>query len=116
MARNFGFAPIFLENAVSGDPLTKMKMALLFSISVSILSISVCKPFNPILGETHQAWIDGCPVYLEQISHHPPIVSYLLVGRGYKVHGQIGAKASFGFNVLYGYSEEANYVTFDDGT
>ena len=46
------------------------------------------KPFNPILGETHQCWIDGCPVYFEQISHHPPIAAYLMKGRGYTVSGK----------------------------
>ena len=98
------------------DPIEKMKITLLYAISVSIFSISVSKPFNPILGETHQAWIDGCPVYLEQISHHPPIVSYLFIGRGYKAYGKIGPKATFGFNTIYGYSQEPNYVVFDDGT
>ena len=93
-----------------------MKKAIIFAISVSIFSISVNKPFNPILGETHQAWIDGCPVYLEQISHHPPIIAYYFIGRGYKAHGSIGAKATFGLNVIYGYSEEPNYIPFDDGS
>jgi|JI10StandDraft_1071094.scaffolds.fasta_scaffold3054897_1 hypothetical protein len=81
-----------------------MKMVLLFSISITISSISVSKPFNPILGETLQMWIDGCPVYLEQISHHPPIVAYYMIGRGYKIYGSIGPKASFGLNNITGYS------------
>ena len=36
------------------------------------------KPLNPILGETYQASLaDGGVVYVEQVSHHPPI-SYLI--------------------------------------
>ena len=116
IARNFSFAPILLEKAVSLDPLEKVKHALLFALSVSALSISVNKPFNPILGETLQVWIDGCPMYVEQISHHPPIAAYYFVGRGYKLYGKIGSKAKFGFNVIYGFSDEPNIVAFDDGT
>lgn len=41
------------------------------------------KPFNPILGETFQARLsDGSEVFLEQISHHPPISSFQLTGPG----------------------------------
>jgi hypothetical protein len=105
-----------LEKAAGLDNLEKIKYSLLFSISVSILSISINKPFNPILGETLQVWIDGCPMYIEQISHHPPIASYYFIGRGYKVYGKIGTKAKFGLNVIYGYSDEPNFILFDDGT
>jgi Oxysterol-binding protein len=41
------------------------------------------KPFNPILGETWQGLLpDGSRIYLEQISHHPPISAFELVGPG----------------------------------
>lgn len=55
-------------------------------------------------------------MYLEQISHHPPISSYYFVGRGYKVYGKIASKANFGFNTIYGYSDQPNFILFDDGT
>ena len=73
------------------------------------------KPFNPILGETYQGTIDGCPVSLEQISHHPPIAAYLLKGRGYKMHGIIQSKASLGLNCAKGSSPFPNYIEFEDG-
>jgi hypothetical protein len=73
------------------------------------------KPFNPILGETLQFRIDGCPIYLEQISHHPPIGSYLFMGRGYKIHGQIEPKIAFGLNNVKGYSNRPSYIEFEDG-
>ena len=50
IARTFGFAPILLEKAVHMSPLEKMKCSILFAFSVSSLSISISKPFNPILG------------------------------------------------------------------
>ena len=41
------------------------------------------KPFNPILGETYQAtYPDGTNIFLEQISHHPPVSMYELEGPG----------------------------------
>lgn len=43
-------------------------------------------------------WIDGCPAYAEQISHHPPISAIYFVGRGYKIYGQLEAKVELGMN------------------
>ena len=41
------------------------------------------KPFNPILGETWQATLsDGTELFLEQISHHPPISAFQMFGPG----------------------------------
>lgn len=41
------------------------------------------KPFNPILGETWQARLDdGATVFFEQISHHPPVSAFQMIGPG----------------------------------
>jgi hypothetical protein len=64
----------------------------------SLIYMTMEKPFNPILGETYQSWIDGCPVYFEQISHHPPIAAYLMIGRGYKLSGTLEAKMDISIN------------------
>ncbi len=41
------------------------------------------KPFNPILGETWQASLsDGSQMFMEQISHHPPVTAFNLEGPG----------------------------------
>lgn len=43
------------------------------------------KPFNPILGETWQAASSdggGVTLFMEQVSHHPPVSAYELVGPG----------------------------------
>lgn len=34
-----------------------------YSIGNILLYIEMSKPFNPILGETYQGFIDGCPIY-----------------------------------------------------
>ena len=53
-------------------------------------------------------------MYLEQISHHPPIGSYYFVGRGYKIYGQIEPKISLGMNSVKGFSEKKNFLIFED--
>lgn len=73
------------------------------------------KPFNPILGETLQLKIDGCPIYLEQVSHHPPVGSYFFQGRKYRLHGQIEPRVSFGMNNIKGFSSRPNFLEFEDG-
>jgi hypothetical protein len=41
------------------------------------------KPFNPILGETWQAKLtDGSTMFMEQISHHPPVSAFNIEGPG----------------------------------
>jgi hypothetical protein len=60
-----------------------------FGLGCGLMGLEMDKPFNPILGETYQGWMNGCPVFLEQISHHPPIAAFFLQGRGYKVYGSI---------------------------
>ncbi len=85
-------------------------------MSNSVLYFDIEKTFNPILGETYQGLIDGCPVYGEQTSHHPPISSILLVGRGYRVHANIEAKVYIHLNSGDGVNEGFYHIEFDDGT
>ena len=45
------------------------------------------KPFNPILGETWQAQLsDGTVVFMEQMSHHPPVTAFHMIGAGNVTH------------------------------
>ena len=53
------------------------------------MALSTQKPFNPILGETYQGFLNGCPIFMEQVSHHPAISYLYFVGRGYKIYGHI---------------------------
>lgn len=68
-----------------------MKRLLVFNLTIAATGIAggSQKPFNPILGETYQATVNGCNIYLEQISHHPAISAYFFEGRGYKCFGSI---------------------------
>ena len=59
--------------------------------------------------------IDGCPVYAEQISHHPPISSFYMIGRGYKLFGNNKAKVNLHMNSADGINEGFYYIQFEDG-
>ena len=60
------------------------------------------KPFNPILGETFQARINGYPIYMEQISHHPPISAFYYAGPDYIINGSFEVTASLHANSVTG--------------
>jgi hypothetical protein len=72
-------APIYLNAAaLAKDPVERMKYVMIASIAFIWPSHTWDKPLNPILGETYQGELDdGSKVFIEQISHHPPI-SYML--------------------------------------
>lgn len=90
IANSFGYCPLFIEKvAEAKDPVDQLKAILSSALGSSLIYLTMEKPFNPILGETYQAWIDGCPVYFEQISHHPPIAAYFMKGRGYTISGSV---------------------------
>jgi hypothetical protein len=81
------YAPLLLEKLQQQNLLIRLARTVAFGVSNSLLYLSMEKPFNPILGETFQCWVNGCPAYAEQISHHPPIAALLFKGRGYTVSG-----------------------------
>lgn len=83
-------------------------------ITSSIGTLRMDKPFNPILGETYQATIYGCPLYAQQISHHPPISALYFLGRGYKLNGTFELKVDLGINTANGKNEGTLYVDFDN--
>ena len=88
MAGGFTYAPIFLQKAaLCEDPIERLKLTITFFNTVFHMSAHVEKPFNPILGETFQARINGVPLYAEQISHHPPISVFTLIADDYKFIG-----------------------------
>ncbi|CAK59389.1 unnamed protein product (macronuclear) [Paramecium tetraurelia] len=115
-ASSFSYAPHFLEPVVNSTPLDQMKAALAFIVSINILYLSLEKPFNPILGETFQCWIKGCPLYLEQISHHPPIAAFMMYGQGYNINGHFETQANLGLNSITGQNFGKVNLEFENGT
>jgi hypothetical protein len=79
------------------------------------------KPFNPILGETWQARLsDGSAIFMEQISHHPPVSAFHIEGPGsqYRFVGLSQPNVSillkhYGFRTI---AKGYRYVEFSDGS
>lgn len=58
--------------------------------------------------------IDGCPVYGEQISHHPPISSIFMKGRGYTVYGSLESKVNLSINSATGSNAGVMSISFNE--
>lgn len=103
LAYSLTHVPLFLEKAAkTTDIIQQMNYVCAAFLSTLHMTISQIKPFNPILGETFQGWIKGCPIYLEQISHHPPISAFQLYGNGYILQGNFELVAELHPNSLTG--------------
>ena len=53
------------------------------------------KPFNPILGETFQAKTGNTEIYIEQTSHHPPILNYYVKNPSFTAFGYSASRNGF---------------------
>lgn len=82
---------VYLNKAAAiQDPVERMKLLMTHNISFFYKEKIFDKPLNPILGETYQALgQDGAKIYMEQVSHHPPISYFLIEGpnAAYKMTG-----------------------------
>ena len=55
------------------------------------------KPWNPVLGETYVGeWPNGVKIFGEQISHHPPISAFQIIGKNWKCRAQTHCSISAG--------------------
>ena len=106
---------MLIDPVVNATPLERLKQFIIFEISINALALSVRKPFNPILGETYQGEIAGCPIFLEQISHHPPVTSIYFVGRGYKVYGTMQIDVNLRLNYVRGVNHCKLTLEYDSG-
>lgn len=75
----------FLARAAeTSDPLERLKQVICCYVGgnhISISQMQLRSPLNPILGETIQRVLPtGERFFAEQVSHHPPITSFLLEG------------------------------------
>lgn len=87
LAMTMGYAPIFLEKAFQSTGLERFKYVVTCMQSILHIATTQKKPFNPIIGETYQAYIGKAQYYAEQVSHHPPISSFQIYGENFKIFG-----------------------------
>ena len=96
-------APVFFNKAAAlTDKKEQFKLVITNMIATSSLFMTGTgkKPFNPILGETFQGHYSGDPIYIEQVSHHPPISYLSIYGNKYKAHFQFIPKPKVELNSL----------------
>lgn len=101
------------------DPVERMKHVMLTNICYMYPCHNWGKPLNPILGETYQDRLkDGCHVYMEQVSHHPPISYMSLEGPdglySFQAYTEIAVRLRL--NSIYLDVDGEKCVTFKDGT
>lgn len=114
-ASSLAYAPVFLEKAAQmNDPVEQIKLAITCLVTRLHLVLQQEKPFNPILGETYQAFIDGNPIYVEQISHHPPVSAFEMFGKGYKVWGQDAPAVGLSANSAKAKNAGQVHISFDN--
>lgn len=115
----WAYAPLFLTKAAKEkDAVERIKWIVVWFISGLHRGTTNQKPFNPILGETFQGrYIDGTNVYIEQVSHHPPISMFQLLGPNHlwHYHGHHECTASFRPNGIIGGQSGPNFIEFFDG-
>ncbi|PRW59937.1 Oxysterol-binding 9 [Chlorella sorokiniana] len=112
--------PRFLQLAAqSKDPVERLQWVVTYFIAGFHRAFTRwAKPFNPILGETWQATAaDGSRIYLEQISHHPPISAFQLLGPHgmYTFCGQSQPSVSYKTNAVRTTARGYRVIDFADG-
>lgn len=116
--------PRLLDQAVAarGDPVVRLQwVATWFVAGLQHVFQSWKKPFNPLLGETWQATQDGgrCSIFMEQISHHPPISVFELIGPdgAYVFSGHSQPDVQYKANAIKTTAKGYRCIEFkDDGT
>ncbi|KAM3730993.1 hypothetical protein ACB098_12G128700 [Castanea mollissima] len=81
-----------------GNSLMRILNVAAFAVSgYSSTEGRMCKPFNPLLGETYEAdYPDkGLRFFSEKVSHHPMIVACHCEGRGWKFWADSNLKSKF---------------------
>jgi hypothetical protein len=115
----YGYAPLYFQQAsVNDDPIERFKLTIAFGLASLNCSITLQKPFNPILGETFQAFFEnGTRMYFEHTSHHPPIANFHMQDKEglYDFYGYYEFKAKISSNTLIMKNEGPNNIKFNDG-
>lgn len=113
------FGPIYLRKAADAqDSSERMRMIMTFVMSGLHNGAQQLKPFNPIIGETYNAfWPDGTAITIEHTSHHPPISHFFVEDsqKKYKIHGYYEYKAKLKGNIVIGKQAGPSVIEFSDG-
>ncbi len=95
----------------------RFKNVITFVVSGMHMLATQRKPFNAIIGETFQGvWPDGSRLFVEHISHHPPVSSFQVEHTDYTFEGSYEYKARISDmgNSVIGHQAGKNRVHFMD--
>ena len=122
-ANDLQYTDLIVKAAKETDPLKRMKLVSAFILGGLHVMPTKCKskaPLNPVLGETYQAHKkDGCKIFLEQTSHHPPTSNFFMHGpeKSFEIIGFAETVAKMtGLNSIKGWREGKSIIKFKDGT
>ena len=73
----------------TNNPIERIKQFTVFLWTMSMMNVTLLKPFNPVIGETFQADINGGKYAAEQVSHHPPISAFYYEKDNYTIHSSL---------------------------
>jgi len=101
--RNLSFVHLLYQANKEEDPLQRLFCAVKWFLSNTQKEKFEKKPYNPVLGEWHLAWVDseenGRTHYLgEQTSHHPPVCSFSFDNKKEQVKAQGSVTADITFH------------------
>lgn len=102
-----------MKNVINFFINIKIKVITLF-VSQLHFQMFGLKPFNPILGETFQTKIGNTEIYIEQTSHHPPILNFYITNPKFKIFGFEQIEASTGANSVIATKNGKLFINMDD--
>lgn len=119
LADPFIFTRFLDAAAAASDPIERMKLVIAAIVAgYHRVFLKWAKPFNPILGETWQASLpDGTAIFLEQVSHHPPVSAFQMFGAHgrYYFHGVSQPSVTYKANAIKTHGKGYRCVEFADG-
>ncbi|XP_055951175.1 oxysterol-binding protein-related protein 2-like isoform X1 [Argiope bruennichi] len=80
------------------DPLQRLQYLSAFAVSALASNWErLCKPFNPLLGETFELCREdlGFRLVCEQVSHHPPVSAFHAESEDFQFYGNIHPRLKF---------------------
>ncbi|KNA08425.1 hypothetical protein SOVF_162390 isoform C [Spinacia oleracea] len=106
------------EYGKAGDSLMRIVNVAAFAVSgYASTEGRLCKPFNPLLGETYEADFPekGIRFFSEKVSHHPTLIACHCEGRGWKFWADSNLKTSFWGQTIQLDPVGVLTLEFDDG-
>ncbi|XP_021738127.1 oxysterol-binding protein-related protein 2B-like isoform X2 [Chenopodium quinoa] len=106
------------EYGQEGNSLMRIANVAAFAVSgYASTEGRLCKPFNPLLGETYEADFPekGIRFFSEKVSHHPTLIACHCDGRGWKFWADSNLKTSFWGQTIQLDPVGVLTLEFDDG-